>query len=62
MFPIYVESLEVYAKLNYFRDRSMGLIDEPWEKVSEEYVQEAAMDKDIVLTMDELNIMMAGND
>lgn len=63
MIQIYVESLEVYAKLNYIRDKTTrvdgeALIEEPWEEVQEEYMAEAQADLDIVMTADEVNAIL----
>lgn len=57
---IKVESIEVYAKLNYLRDKAFGLLDddETWQKVKEEYMEEAKADKDIILTLEEVNAIM----
>lgn len=63
MISIYVESLEVYAKINYLRDKCTKvdgepLISEPWKEVKEEYMIEAEMDKEIVLTLDEIDSIL----
>ncbi len=58
MIQITVDSIEVYAMLNYIRDRTTmvdgeAIMVEPWNAVREEYIEEAKADPDIVLTLDE---------
>lgn len=60
---ISVESLEVYAKLNFIRDKTtlvdgVPLLTENWDEVKDEYMDEAKHDKHIVLTLDEVNSMI----
>lgn len=58
MMQINVDSIEVYAKLNYLRDKAFNLIEEPWHEVKDEYMEEAENDKDIVMTADEVDAIM----
>lgn len=58
MIQITVDSVEVYAKLNYLRDKAFDLIDQPWNEVKEDYTEEAEADKDIVLTVEEVDAIM----
>ena len=58
MIQITVDSVEVYAKLNYLRDKAFDLIEESWDEVKEEYMEEAGIDKDIVMTVEEVDAIM----
>lgn len=58
MIQITVDSIEVYAKLNYLRDKAFDLLDETWDEVKEEYMEEANADKDIVMTAEEVDAIM----
>lgn len=59
MICICVDSVEVYAKLNYYCDRAKGLLAYPWEQCKESYIQEASLNQGMVLTMEELDLMMS---
>ena len=60
-FRIWVENETVYAMLNYLRDKAEGLCedkDETWSCLKKTYLEEARVDKDLVLTEEEMiNIM-----
>lgn len=58
MIQIIVDSIEVYAKLNYLRDRAFDLLNDTWEEVKEEYMKEVDADKDIVMTVEEVDAIM----
>jgi hypothetical protein len=53
-----VESVEVYAKLNYLRDKAFNLLDEPWDEIKKEYMNEAENYGDIVLTVEEIDAII----
>lgn len=51
---INVQNIEVYAMLNYLRDKAYNLCpEENWNNVREEYIKEAKQDPNIVLSVAE---------
>ena len=58
MIQIMVDSVEVYAKLNYLRDKAFDLIKESWNEMKEDYMKEAKANNGIIMTVDEVDAIM----
>jgi hypothetical protein len=56
-----IESVDVYAKLNYLRDKTSGVLepDEMWADLRDQYLKEAREVPEYILTDEEVGALLA---